>query len=438
MKISILGLGYVGCVSAACLSKDGHEVIGVDINESKVKIINDGKSPIVEPGLEELIQSGRKAGLLSATTDVKKALFNTDVSLICVGTPSRPNGSLELQNVKVISQEIGGILSEKSEHHCIVFRSTVLPGTTRNVVIPILEQQSGKKAHVDFDVYFNPEFLREGSSIKDFYDPPYTIIGGNASGGNAAVKGLYESISAPLEITTYEVAETVKYICNVFHGLKVAFGNEVGQICKGIGIDSHQVMDLFTRDTKLNISPAYLKPGFAFGGSCLPKDLRAILYKSKELDLSTPLLSSVMESNHKHIQKAVDLIISKGKKKIGMLGLSFKEGTDDLRESPTVTLIETLIGKGYQIKIYDSEVFLAKIFGANKEYIQREIPHISDLVCENAQEVIQESEVIVLAKSNRNFDKDILPFLDNKIVVDLIRMKKDLSQMPKGYEGIAW
>ena len=438
MKISILGLGYVGCVSAACLSKDGHEVIGVDINESKVAIINDGKSPIIEPGLEELIQSGKKAGLLSATTDIKKALLNTDVSLICVGTPSRPNGSLELQNVKAISHEIGGILSEKNGPHCIVFRSTVLPGTTRTVVIPILEEQSGKKAHVDFEVYFNPEFLREGSSIKDFYDPPYTIIGGHASGGSSAVKSLYDSISAPLEVTTYEVAETVKYICNVFHGLKVAFGNEVGQICKGIGIDSHQVMDLFTRDTKLNISPAYLKPGFAFGGSCLPKDLRAILYKSKELDLSTPLLSSVMESNQKHIQKAVDLIISKGKKKIGMLGLSFKEGTDDLRESPTVTLIETLIGKGYQIKIYDSEVFLAKIFGANKEYIQREIPHISDLVCENAQEVIQESEVIVLAKSNRNFDKDILPFLDNKIVVDLIRMKKDLSQMPKGYDGICW
>ena len=438
MKISILGLGYVGCVSAACLSKDGHEVIGVDINESKVGMINDGKSPIVEPGLEDLIHSGRKAGLLSATTDIKKALFNTEVSLICVGTPSRSNGSLELQNVKAISQEIGGILAEKSGHHCIVFRSTVLPGTTRDMVIPILEQQSGKKAHVDFDVYFNPEFLREGSSIKDFYDPPYTIIGGNSPDGNSAVKGLYDSISAPLEYTTYEVAETVKYICNVFHGLKVSFANEVGQICKGIGIDSHQVMDLFTRDTKLNISPAYLKPGFAFGGSCLPKDLRAILYKSKELDLSTPLLASVMESNQKHIQKAVDMIISKGKKKIGMLGLSFKEGTDDLRESPTVTLIETLIGKGFQIKIYDSEVFLAKIFGANKEYIQREIPHISDLVCENVQEVIQESEVIVLAKSNRNFDKDILPFLDNKIVVDLIRMKKDLSQMPKGYEGIGW
>jgi len=438
MKVSILGLGYVGCVSAACLSKEGHEIIGVDINENKVRIINEGKSPIVEPGLAEIIQSGRKAGLLSATTDLRKALLESDVSLICVGTPSRSNGSLELKYVETISHEIGELLSEKDRYHCVVFRSTVLPGTTRTILIPILEKQSGKKAHVDFDVYFNPEFLREGSSIKDFYDPPYTIIGGNSLDGGGAVEAIYQGLSAPLECTTYEVAETVKYVCNVFHALKVTFANEIGLMCKGMGIDSHRIMELFSKDTKLNISPAYLKPGFAFGGSCLPKDLRALLSKSKELEVSVPLLSSVMDSNQKHIQRAVDLVLNKRKKKVGILGLSFKEGTDDLRESPTVTLIETLIGKGFHIKIFDSDVFLAQLFGANKEFIQREIPHISQLVCEDVKEVIRESEVIVIAKAFPNFDKEILPFLGEKLVVDLVRIKQDLSHMPQGYEGIGW
>ena len=438
MKVSILGLGYVGCVSAACLSKEGHEVIGVDINENKVRIINEGKSPIVEPGLETLIHSGRKAGLLSATADLRKALLGSDMSLICVGTPSRSNGSLELKYLETISHEIGELLSEKDRRHCVVYRSTVLPGTTRTILIPILEKQSGKTAHVDFDVYFNPEFLREGSSIKDFYDPPYTIIGGNSLNRGDALEEIYSSLSAPIEWTSYEVAETVKYVCNVFHALKVTFANEIGLICKGMGIDSHRIMELFSKDTKLNISPAYLKPGFAFGGSCLPKDLRALLYKSKEMEVAVPLLASIMDSNQKHIQRAVELVLNKKKKKVGILGLSFKDGTDDLRESPTVTLIETLIGKGLQVKIFDADVFLAKLFGANKEYIQREIPHISQLVCQDVQEVIRESEVIVIAKPSPNIDKEVLPYVDEKIVVDLVRIKPELGDMPAGYEGIGW
>ena len=438
MKVSILGLGYVGCVSAACLSKEGHEVIGVDINANKVRIINEGKSPIVEPGLDNLIQSGRQAGLLSATTDLKKALLGSDVSLICVGTPSRSNGSLELKYLETISHEIGELLSKKDQNHCVVFRSTVLPGTTRNILIPILEKQSGKKAHIDFDVYFNPEFLREGSSIKDFYDPPYTIIGGQSLYSGGAIEDIYSCLSAPIEWTTFEVAETVKYVCNVFHALKVTFANEIGLICKGMGIDSHRIMELFSKDTKLNISPAYLKPGFAFGGSCLPKDLRALLYKSNEMEVSVPLLASVMDSNQRHIQRAVELVLEKRKKKVGILGLSFKDGTDDLRESPTVTLIEALIGKGLQVKIFDADVFLAKLFGANKEYIQREIPHISQLVCQDVQEVIRESEVIVIAKSSPNIEKEVLPYLEQKIVVDLVRIKAELSDMPPKYEGIGW
>lgn len=438
MKVSIFGLGYVGCVTAACLSQDGHQVIGVDINEMKVSMINEGKSPIVEKGLEDLILSGRKKGTLQATTDLSRAVMESDVSLVCVGTPSCSNGSLDLHTVKTISRELGSALRKKMEYHCFVFRSTVLPGTIRQTLIPLLEEGAGKKAHKDFDVCFNPEFLREGSSIHDFYNPPFTIIGETTSRGGDIVARLNEAIDAPMERTTFEVAEMVKYVCNVFHALKVTFANEIGILCKALDMDSHQIMKLVCQDTKLNISPAYLKPGFAFGGSCLPKDLRAILYQCKALDLVSPLLSSLMESNRLHVQRAVNLVIGKGKKNVGVLGLSFKEGTDDLRESPTVALVENLLGKGYQVKIYDPEVFLSKIFGANKEYIEKEIPHISGLVSDNLGDVIQESEVLVIAKSFGKFSTDIQPYLQDKVILDLVRVSADLKEMNPGNEGICW
>jgi GDP-mannose 6-dehydrogenase len=438
MKVSLFGLGYVGCVTAACLAKCGHEVWGVDINTDKVGMINAGKSPIIEKGLAEIIQESRCSGRFRATADVAEAVLNTEISLVCVGTPSNGNGSLDLRAVKAVASQIGETLRNKDSYHCVVFRSTVLPGTVRNVLIPLLTEASQKAAHSDFDVCFNPEFLREGSAIKDFYHPPFTAVGCATSRGADAVARLYGKVEAPVEQTNYEVAEMLKYACNGFHALKVAFANEIGSLCKGLKIDSHSVMDLFAQDTKLNISKAYLKPGFAFGGSCLPKDLRALLYKSKELDLTSPLLTAVLESNQAHIQRLIDRILSTRQKKVGILGLSFKPGTDDLRDSPTVALVESLLGKGCRIKIFDSEVSLAKIFGANKAYIEHEISHISTLVCATVDEVLQDSEVIVVCKDQAEFKEALEPYLGTKKIFDLVRVIADPSQAPDNYDGICW
>lgn len=438
MKASLFGLGYVGCVTAACLAKCGHEVWGVDINADKVGMINAGKSPIIENGLEELILEGNRNGRFRATTDVNEALLNTDVSLICVGTPSNGNGSLDLKAVKAVTEQIGKALREKNSYHCVVFRSTMLPGTVREILVPILVESSQKTAHGDFDVCFNPEFLREGSAIHDFYHPPFTAVGCMTYRGGDTVARLYEGVEGSMETTSYEVAEMLKYACNSFHALKITFANEIGSLCKGMGIDSHSVMDLFTRDQKLNISKAYLKPGFAFGGSCLPKDLRALLYKSKELDLESPLLSAVVDSNDLHIQSLIERILATKQKKIGILGLSFKAGTDDLRDSPTVMLVESLLGKGCRIKIYDSEVSLARIFGANKAYIEHEISHISTLMCSQIEQVLGESDVIVVAKHQDDIIEGLKPYLGKKLVFDLVRIISSSCEQPEKYDGICW
>jgi GDP-mannose 6-dehydrogenase len=438
MKVSLFGLGYVGCVTAACLAKCGHEVWGVDVNADKVAMINAGKSPIIEKGLAEIVQESRDKGWFRATVDPAEAVFNSEISLVCVGTPSNGNGSLDLRTAKAVAQQIGDNLRKKDGYHCIVFRSTVLPGTVRNVLIPILSEASGKIVHSDFDVCFNPEFLREGSAITDFYHPPFTAVGCVTERAGDMVARLYEGVDGSLEKTSYEVAEMLKYACNSFHAVKVAFANEIGSLCKGLGIDSHTVMNLFARDKKLNLSKAYLKPGFAFGGSCLPKDLRALLYKSKEMDLSSPLLASILESNQLHIQSLIDRILNTKRKKIGILGLSFKPGTDDLRDSPTVTLVESLLGKGCHIKIFDSEVSLAKIFGANKAYIEHEISHISTLVCPTIDEVLQESDVIVVCKYQEEFKTALQPYFGKKKIFDLVRVIADSSEAPEHYDGICW
>jgi GDP-mannose 6-dehydrogenase len=438
LKISIFGLGYVGCVTAACLAKAGHEVWGVDINPAKVAMLNAGKSPIVEKGLEELIAEASSRGALQATRNSRHAIDQTQLSLICVGTPSNGNGSLDLGSVIGVSRQIGAALRHKPAYHCVVFRSTVLPGTVRNVLVPLLNKSSGKRVHYDFDVCFNPEFLREGSSIADFYHPPLTVIGHETVRGGETVAALYSAIDAPLERTSYEVAEMLKYACNSFHALKVAFANEVGVLCKSLGIDSHRVMELFALDKKLNISAAYLKPGFAFGGSCLPKDLRALLYKAKEVDVATPVLTSVLESNRLHIQRAIDHILQTKRKSIGVLGLSFKAGTDDLRESPIVALIETLIGKGCRVKIYDADVLLARIFGANKEFIEREIPHISSLMCATREEVLRDSEVIVISKHDEGLPQALEPYLGEKFIFDLVRFTPSSRDGLAHYDGICW
>lgn len=437
MKISIFGLGYVGSVSAACFARDGHEVIGVDVNPLKVEIINSGKSPIVEPQLEELISKAVAEKLLRATTQPAEGIANSDVSLVCVGTPGNVNGSLDLRHVKSVCREIGMALASHDRYHVVVMRSTMLPGTIEKEVIPALEVFSGKRVGKDFGVAINPEFLREGTSVQDFDNPPFTLIGADDERVSQLVGHLYSRLSAPVLTLGIKEAEMVKYACNCFHGLKVAFANEIGNICKAMKIDSHRVMEVFCQDTKLNLSPYYLKPGFAFGGSCLPKDLRAITYKAKELDVNVPLLSSILLSNHQQIERAIDLVLSTGKKNIGVLGLSFKQGTDDLRESPMVTLIERLIGKGLRLMIYDRDVEMARISGANKEFIEREIPHISSLMHNNLDAVIESSEVLIIGKKDAEFRDLASRIKTGCVVIDLVRMVEQPAEQA-GYEGICW
>ncbi|MBD0372876.1 MAG: nucleotide sugar dehydrogenase [Pyrinomonadaceae bacterium] len=437
MKLSVFGLGYVGCVSAACFAKEGHEVWGVDVNSTKVEIINSGRSPIVEAGVGDLISEMVTLGRLRATTDSAEAVRNSEASLVCVGTPSNQNGSLDLKYVKRVCQEIGAALEKKRERHTVVIRSTMLPGTIENVVIPTLEVYSGKKVGRDIGVSINPEFLREGTSLKDFYAPPFTLIGADEEDVAASVRRLYSNIEAPLYVTSIRAAEMVKYACNCFHALKVSFANEIGNVCKALGIDSHEVMDVFCQDKKLNLSPYYLKPGFAFGGSCLPKDLRAITYKAKEVDVEVPVLSSVLQSNRRQIERAHEMVLQTGKKRIGVLGFSFKAGTDDLRESPMVSLIEMLIGKGMTLAIYDRDVSLAKLFGANKEYIEREIPHISQLMRSSIKEVLESADVLIIGNKSEEFREIESELRADQLVIDLVRLfDRPLKQGE--YEGICW
>src|SRR5438270_4211937 len=437
MRLSVFGLGYVGCVSAACFAREGHEVLGVDVNQTKVDIINGGKSPIVEAGVGELIGEMVAGGKLRATTDSAEAVEASEISLICVGTPSNSNGSLDLAYVKRVCQEIGGALERKRERHTVVIRSTMLPGTVETVVVPTLEVYSGKKAGRDFGVCINPEFLREGTSLKDFYSPPFTLIGADDEDVAAVVRRLYAGVDAPVLVVAVKAAEMVKYACNCFHALKVSFANEIGNICKGLGIDSHEVMDAFCRDTKLNLSPYYLKPGFAFGGSCLPKDLRALQYKAKELDVEGPVLRAALQSNRLQIERAVEMILRTGKKRVGVLGFSFKAGTDDLRESPMVALIETLIGKGLQLSIYDRDVSLARLFGANKEYIEREIPHISQLMRESIEEVLDDAEVLIVGNKAEEFRQIESELRGDQVLIDLVRLFDD-RKTDGSYQGICW
>ena|SRR2546422_1508804 len=436
MRISVFGLGYVGCVSAACFAKDGHEVLGVDVNPTKVDIVNRGESPIVEAGMGELIKEMVGSQRLRATTDTQHAIDNSDLSIVCVGTPSNANGSLDLSYVVRVCQELGAALKHKSGRHIIVIRSTMLPGTIEGAVVPALNEYSGKVAGDGFGVCINPEFLREGTSLKDFYAPPFTLIGADDEQTANVVRSLYVKIDAPVFVTPVKTGEMVKYVCNCFHALKISFANEVGNICKGLGIDSHDVMDIFCQDAKLNLSSYYLRPGFAFGGSCLPKDLRAINYKAKQLDVEVPLLSSILESNRLQVERAIEMVLSTGKKRIGVLGFSFKAGTDDLRESPMVALIETLIGKGLQLAIYDRDVSLARLVGANKEFIESGIPHISQLMRSGIEEVLEDSEVIVIGNKAEEFRQIETRLRGDQQVIDLVRMFAKPSD--NSYQGICW
>ncbi|HJU99829.1 MAG TPA: nucleotide sugar dehydrogenase [Burkholderiaceae bacterium] len=436
MKISIFGLGYVGAVSAGCLATDGHDVIGVDPNRTKVDLINQGVTPIIEKDIGEMIATTVKAGRLRATVDVRDAVMGSDMSLICVGTPSQLNGNLDLSAVRKVCEQIGAAIKDKASFHVVVARSTMLPGSMSSVVIPTLEQASGKKAGVDFGVCNNPEFLREGTAVYDYYHPPKTVIGESDAKAGAMLVQLYEKMDAPLVRTTVETAEMVKYTDNTWHAVKVAFANEIGNICKAVGIDGHKVMEIFCQDTKLNLSSYYMKPGFAFGGSCLPKDVRALTYKARSLDLELPLLNSILPSNQKQVDKGLKMIVDKGARKVGILGFSFKAGTDDLRESPLVDVIEHLLGKGYELKLYDKNVNLAALTGANQDYILNHIPHISKLMVDSMEEVLAFAETVVIGNGAAEFKAVPGQLKAGQTIVDLVRISQE--QSGGQYDGICW
>jgi GDP-mannose 6-dehydrogenase len=435
-SISVFGLGYVGTVTAACFAHLGHTVTGVDLNKTKVEAINGGKSPIVEPRVNELAAKAQAECRLHATSDVRKAVMESEVSFLCVGTPSLKSGKLDLGHVEPVCREIGEVLKTKNSFHLVVLRSTVLPGTAETLVIPALEKSSGKKFGKDFGVCVNPEFMREGTAVADFLEPAITVIGASERAHSEALKDLYSWAPGKIYQISFRSAEMVKYVCNAWHAVKVSFANEVGAIAKQVGVDAQEVTEVFLADTKLNISPAYLKPGFAFGGSCLPKDVRALTYRAKELDLKLPLLEATLPSNQAHLERAEEIIHSTGKRKVAMLGLSFKAGTDDLRESPQVQLIKRLLGEGCQIKIWDENVSLGRLIGSNREYIEQVIPHIGSLLCSKLEDAVNSSEIVVIGTK---VDKDQLTrILNGQSVIDLVNLDKSRRPTTAAYEGICW
>lgn len=438
-SISVFGLGYVGTVTAACLAYRGNNVIGVDLSRTKVEALNSGKSPIVEPRVSEMIAEAHQAGRLHATSSAESAVLNSDISFLCVGTPSLRNGKLDLGHIEPVCREIGEILKKKNSFHLVVLRSTVLPGTAESIVLPTLENSSGKRLGRDFGVCVNPEFMREGTAVADFLEPSITIIGAADNVHSALVREIYTWAPGRIFETSIRSAEMVKYVCNAWHAVKVAFANEIGTLARGLEVDVESVVEIFTSDNKLNISPAYLKPGFAFGGSCLPKDLRAMNYRAKELDLKLPLFESIMPSNEEHLMRAVDLVLQTGKRKIGVLGLSFKAATDDLRESPHVQLVKRLLGEGREIRIWDNNVSLGRLIGSNRDYIEQVIPHIGSLLKENLEEVLRDSEVVVIG--TRGLDRDLLQntIRPDQEVIDLVNLEKARRlQSSANYTGICW
>jgi GDP-mannose 6-dehydrogenase len=437
LRISIFGLGYVGTVSAGCLADDGHEVVGVDPVPTKVDLINRGQSPIIETDIGDIIAAAAKEGRLRATSDPSQGIRETELSFVCVGTPSQANGNLDLRYIRRICEQIGEAIKSKSVRHTVVIRSTILPGTMRKMVIPTLEEFSGKKAGIDFGVCNNPEFLREGSAVKDFRHPPKTVIGELDQASGDILAALYKKLDAPLIRTNLESAEMVKYVDNSWHALKIGFANEIGNLCKSLGLDAHVVMNIFCQDRKLNISPAYLLPGFAFGGSCLPKDLRALSYQAKLQDLQLPILTSILPSNEIQITRGVQLITEKGHRSVGILGFTFKAGTDDLRESPLIEVIERLIGKGYDLRIYDKNVNIASLNGANRDFILNRIPHISKLMVGDISAVLDHAKTVVIGNKDPDFKAVPERLREGQFLVDFVRVVEGGSKNGN-YEGICW
>ncbi|HEV8329834.1 MAG TPA: nucleotide sugar dehydrogenase [Steroidobacteraceae bacterium] len=437
-KISIFGLGYVGAVSLACLARDGHEITGVDIDPAKLEMLRRGQAPIVETGIQELTRSVMRSGRVTVTDSVRDAILSTDVSFICVGTPARANGSQNLEAIARIAEQIGAVLAEKTTRHTIVVRSTVKPGTVEDVIQPALQAASGRKVGVDFSLCFQPEFLREGTSIHDYDHPPLSIVGASDPHGVAMLRGIFGHLPCEFRETSIRTAEMLKYACNVFHALKVTFANEMGRICQAASVDPHEVMQLLCMDRQLNISPAYLRPGFAFGGSCLPKDLKALVYLAKSSDVEVPMLASIMASNAAHIEHAIEQVLASGQRRVGMIGLSFKSGTDDLRESPLVIMAERFIGKGLQLSIYDPQVNVARLLGANRRFIEESIPHIASVMTGDVERLVREADVLVVATRT----PEVLAALrahtrPEQLLLD-VALLPDREAHQARYRGVCW
>ena len=438
MNISLFGLGYVGSVTAACLARNGHFVIGIDIKREKVEAINEGNSPVFEKGIDELINEVVVDGRLKATISANDAVKNSEISLICVGTPSNLDGSINLEHIKRVCSDIGRAMKTKNKFHVVVIRSTILPGTAENILIPILVRELGKKISNDFGICVNPEFMREGQAIYDFYNPERIVIGANDKDSGNLVEKIYSNINAPIVRVDIKTAEMIKYVDNTFHGVKVAFANEIGTLCRKLEIDGREVMKIFCMDRKLNLSPYYFTPGFAFGGSCIPKDLRAILHKSKELEIDSPLIGSILDSNQRHVDRAVEIIMHQDRKKIGIFGLTFKSETSDARESPTIPLITKLLEKGYlklfekgfDIKIYDPYIETSEIAEV--------LPHIAPLIDSSLEGVVKASEVLVITKNEEIFKKIPILMSEDQFLIDLVGAV-NLCDIKKGkYIGICW
>ena len=438
MKISIFGLGYVGAVSLACLARDGHSVIGVDVDQTKLDLIRSGKTPVVEEGMVELMTRVAASGKVSVTTDVMRAVQDSEVSLICVGTPSAPNGSQDQTAIVKLAHELGRAIRGKTGSHVFVFRSTLVPGTVEDVLRPIIETESGKREGDGFHVCFQPEFLREGTSIRDYDRPPFTVVGANAEPSLAKLRELFGHLPCEFHATSIRAAEMVKYCCNNFHALKITFANETARLCEAMSVDAFQVMDLVCKDRQLNISPAYLKPGFAFGGSCLPKDLRATMYLAKTRDVELPMMGNVLQSNRIHVEHAIAKVLALGRRRVGMIGLSFKTGTDDLRESPLVLIAEQFIGKGLSLLVYDPEVHLSRLLGANRRFIEQHVPHIGSLMREDIESVISQSDVLVVGLSGLPIFEALTRHVrEDQTVLDLVNIPKRHALKGK-VMGLCW
>lgn len=438
MRISIFGLGYVGVVSLGCLARDGHTVVGVDVDPIKLDLIRAERSPIVEEGMEELIRSAVQTGRVAVTNDATTAVRETELSFLCVGTPSCPNGSQDLSALERLSLQLGAALRAKGGYHVFVVRSTVLPGTVEEVVIPLIEQASGARCGQGFGICFQPEFLREGSSIRDYDHPPYVVVGGESERAIAPVREVFGHLPCDFKVCSIRSAEMLKYACNSFHALKITFANEIGRCCQGVGVDPHEVMDLVCQDMQLNISPAYLRPGFAFGGSCLPKDLRALNHLASRRDVSLPMLSAIAPSNQIHLDHAVDLALSTGRRSVGMFGLSFKTGTDDLRESPLVAMAERFLGKGLRLQVYDPGVNLSRLLGANRRYIEETIPHIGSLLCDDPEMVMDRSEVLVVALRGEALLKALQQRCrPDHVILDVVNLPNK-DKLKGTYMGVCW